>query len=253
MNVSPPSTDGENVSRTRREAEALHSAGTARRGLVATAETGVEQTTGRAEGLTGLEVIREEEGSGTGEEDGGTGRVESGGGDGEFGKVEGLEEGVVGAIDLEETKAAVGSGGEENLGAGMEANLDDGSLCRAGESVKLGSRGKGGRGRTELDSCWLASRTRSISISPGSIFPPLTFLPFFPPILARRKRSFASSSSSALASESSEASETSESMRSAALPPCSRAAARLRRIRRRASTAHCGVGLSFSNLQRRSL
>jgi hypothetical protein len=110
VDVASSTANSENVSRTRRETESLHSSRAAGGGFVAASKTGVEKTTRRTEGLTGLKVVGEEEGTGTGEEDGGTGGVEGSGGDGEFGEVEGLKEGVVRSVDLEKTEAAVGGG-----------------------------------------------------------------------------------------------------------------------------------------------
>lgn len=128
VDVASSSPDCKDVSCARREAETLHAARPASRCLVRPAETGVEQAARRAQSLTGLEVVREEKGSGAGEEDGRAGGVEGGVQDGKFGEVESLKEGVVGAVDLEESKAAIGCGGEEDLRARMEANLDDGAL-----------------------------------------------------------------------------------------------------------------------------
>lgn len=128
VDVASSSADCEDVSCARREAEAFHAARTASRRLVRAAETSVEQTARRAQGLARLKVVREEEGSRAGEEDGRAGGMEGGIRDGQFGEVEGLKEGVVGAIDLEQSEAAVRRGGEEDLRARMEANLDDGAL-----------------------------------------------------------------------------------------------------------------------------
>jgi hypothetical protein len=64
---------------------------------------GTAETTGEKsafDGLTGLKVVRDEEGTVAGEEDRRARGVVGGGGDGKFGDVQGLKERVFGAVDL---------------------------------------------------------------------------------------------------------------------------------------------------------
>ena len=133
VHVPAAAREREDVAGAGREAEALEAARAARRVLVGPAEAGVEEAARRAQGLARLEVVREEEGARASEEDGRARGVERGRGDGQLGDVERLEERVVGAVDLEQAQAAVRRGREEDLGARVEADLDDGAL-RASET-----------------------------------------------------------------------------------------------------------------------
>lgn len=62
--------------------------------------------------------------------------MESSGGDGQIGDVDGGEECVGGAVDLEETETTVARGREENLCCRMEANLYDSPLIRLISTVR---------------------------------------------------------------------------------------------------------------------
>lgn len=128
VDVPASPRESEDVPSAGREAEPLEGAGPARRGLVGPAEAGVEQAARGAQRLAGLEVVREEEGALAREENGRARGVEGGRGDGQLGNVERLQQRVVGPVDLEEPQAAVGRRREEDLGARVEADLDDRAL-----------------------------------------------------------------------------------------------------------------------------
>lgn len=99
VDIPPPPTHSEHLSISR-ELKLLHPALSARGGAVGTSQPASEESTRRSHDLTGLQIVRHEEGAVARHEDGGTRGVVGGGGDGQFGNVQCLQERVLGAVNL---------------------------------------------------------------------------------------------------------------------------------------------------------